>query len=223
MTITDTVTAAIPNRIAQFPDLKLLPAKARPIVTEYLEVYARLDGLAKTYADLTSAESIRTANEIDAGAQANAIRQGQTASSVGSPAADDLKARTLAAEQELVGAITAVNTITAEVRAVLADLWADDKNSGRDAAAAAVQAYRDAIAAVSDARHAAHAALILPMFIEGVAHHPSPDGPRPWNAPNVNAPTNDVWLNPSDRIDIPLLSSLLDKDADAFADALPLP
>lgn len=222
MSVTDSIKSAIPNRMALFPPTEKLPPGVRPIIAEYETVFARLDGLAQAWSKFTSEETIKVAREIDAGAQANAIRKGETASSVGSPATDDLKARTLAAEQELVGAITATNMVAEEVRDAMRLVQADEKASGRAAARAAADAYRKAAQNVPAARKAAADALTLPWFVDEVARRGPGGVPAAWQH-NINRVQVGRYLTPGDVITDELIADLISKDAEFIANQVPLP
>lgn len=192
MTTEPTPTIALPTRLAAFPDPKVLPASVRKTVAEYVDLYDRLETLHARWIDSTSTQARAAADAADVAAQAAAVRQGKPASSAGTPAADRLTKQAEAAEAELCATIAASYTVADEVRAVFAAALENPATSGQDAAAAAVQNYRDAVDALIAARRAAEDALALPRFLTRVAHYAVPTdlpAPIPWEVVRHRMPS----------------------------------
>jgi hypothetical protein len=227
---TPTTTAtisAVPPRIARFPDPKKLPPRTRAIAAEYSRVYDQLEQLVVTFREATSTEAHTAAVEADAQAHASAIRAGKTASSVGRPATVALEKKADALEAELVGTIIVVGQLGEELQAAMAEAWFDPKVNGLAEARAAIDAYKDSVAAIAPKRQAAVDAMALPVFLRELGTHYSPeraDGPTMvMRVPNINLGALGVNMHARDALLPAQLEGLLILAADRITAALPEP
>lgn len=211
-------TLTRPRPVCSFPsDRTLLPPKLRKIAEEYQSLFDRFDGMLAEYDQLTSSDAAERAQAADAEVRAAAVRSGTSAAAAGAPEAEKLAARLVELQTEASATIDALNVVGLEILDMAAEMFEDRKASGRDALAAHVAAYAQAVESVVPERMAAVKALALPLFLQRLgAVAGSKELPETihWTVPHLPLPTVTVHSDPYGRMPVTAFVGLLNEDVE---------
>lgn len=214
------MTQPIPVRVANFaPILDKLPPKVRRLADEYEGLFARLDTLTAELAEAEAPGTLELAILADRNAQAEAVRAGQPAATAGRPTQAELERRMDELRGEVDATIAAIHATRADLSAVCSEAFEDPKHSGRTAAAAAVDAYTEAIGSIETLRRDALAALALPKFLAMLGPHggPPPGETLQLHPVQLAYPAMGFHVNASDPVPVPVFARVMADDAAALA------
>jgi len=167
------------RRFPALPPEKFLTPKIVELHAEADDLAAQLKQADLRLAELSSETAAQAASDVDRSGQAAAVRAGQSAASVGTPAQDGLRADTEATRAQIDALLLAVRNVEDELESALQELHTDDKLSCRAALNTTRIGYSKALDALAKARDEYMTVKAVHDWLAAIAGAPNYGG-GPW-------------------------------------------